>query len=353
MEKFYSACVDGKTDDARELLNNLNISEDELNYVGLWGIIIACTYGHGRVYPMFGKIEYTGQWLTKKFKPNAKCLHHSFLESRKEVEQNNKLAYLKPKNFKQAKYNVCLTDLSSCLLEESKSEEILFRPEIKEQYDRFVKLYKSKFATGPFSCTIDEIFKYVEQKPSGFENRSWKIVEQSNRTDIKSCDEDDQHFYKFPKNIYRKNSYDSHYLRVPYGHKLRKIVEEYDLNKIKIVEESLIYFGNKESTLELNDDALYKFVVKSRIESIMTIDKTVVFIHNLSVAEQTDMAHQICQLRCLSGLSDVSLDNLRIDNLSKKIIIVDTEPLDGIRGCFPKCLPILHEVTCVYKSELL
>nr|QBK92410.1 MAG: uncharacterized protein LCPAC401_00480 [Pithovirus LCPAC401] len=229
-------------------------------------------------------------------------------------------------------------------MEEYKNNPV--RSEIKSRCDDFLKLQSR---SEPFEITMDEIFdKYVEEEHIVFRNRSWQLIDKSNRTEVRSYyDQDPDHFYKFSVNIHL----DLHYLRVPYGDKLRKLVEEHNLHRIKIVEESLICLTNRKHILQCGDDIARYFVVKSKIENVMTRVETAVFIGALSVENQMDMAHQLCQLIFLSEITDVTLDNLRIDKNSKKIVIIDTEPWEHLGNSLPRCLPIFHEVASAYRID--
>ncbi len=345
LSRFYLVCKEGKTNDVEKILKDDlgDLSEDEIKYVGKWGIIIACKYGHGRNFPMFGEIPYTGQWLTEKFIPDAKCLHESFLESRRFVKSTDKFDHVNPSNeyMRNVEYNVTLGDPLSCLLKNC--EEISIRPEVKSRCDDFLK---SHSRSEPFEVTTDEIFdKYVEKDHIVFEHRPCRLVDKSNRTEVRCYDgQDPDHYYKFSVNRHL----DLHFERVPYGDKLRKLVEKHNFNRIKIVEESLICLTDREHILRYGDNMALYFVVKSKIEDIMTVDETAVFISKLSVEDQTEIAHQLYQLIFLSGFGDGSLDNLRIDKDSKKLVIIDTEPWKDVGFCLPKCLPIFHEVASAY-----
>nr|QBK92868.1 MAG: uncharacterized protein LCPAC403_00020 [Pithovirus LCPAC403] len=138
------------------------------------------------------------------------------------------------------------------------------------------------------------------------------------------------------------------FIRVPYGNNLRKLVEKHNLHRIKVVEESLICLTNRKHILQCGDNKARYFIVKSKIENIMTEDETAVFISTFPIEDQMDMAHQLCQLIFLSKIADVTLDNLRIDKNSKKIVIIDTEPWEHFGNSLPKCLPIFHEVASAY-----
>ena len=350
LEKFYSACKKGDTINVERILNNLSeLSEDEIEYIGKWGVIIACMNGHGRSYPMYGKILFTGQWLTEKFNSEAKCLHVSFLESRCFVESNNKFDHIKPKSIGHVKYNLSPVNLSACLVRETEYDGSVIRSEIRKRRNDFFK-HKSQFFQSYFSYTMDEIFdKFVESKPKDFIDRSWKLVEKTNRSAIKACNEDTNHLYKFCIQLYNHDR-EAHFLRVPYGNRMKQIIEKFNLYRIKIVEESLICLKTREDIIANRKNRAFYFVVKSKIESIMTEEETAVFIDNLPISDQIDTAHQLSQLVCLSGFNDISLDNLRIDKKSKKLVIVDTEPSNevGIGICLPMCLPVFHDVASVY-----
>ncbi len=346
LSRFYSICKEGKPADVEKILKDdlSNFSEDEIKHVGRWGIIVACTYGNGGYYPMLlEKKMLIGQRLTEKFIPNAKCLHESFFESCRFVKSTDKFDYVKPNSryVIDAKYNINLNDQSGCLMREYK--RISVRPEIKSRCDDFLKL-QSRLE--PFEITMNEILdKYVKEEHIIFKRRSWQLIDKSPRTEVRYYyDQDPDHFYKISVNIHL----DLHYLRVPYGDKLRKLIEKHNLHRIKIVEESLICLTNRKHILQCEDDMARYFIVKSKIENIMTRVETAVFIGRLSIEDQMDMAHQLCQLIFLSGFTDASLDNLRIDKNSKKIVIIDTEPWEHLGNSLPRCLTIFHEVASAY-----
>ena len=333
--QFYEECKLIANSDITKIIDDLKqkFNECKFIYTVSYGLIIACGINH--------RDPRTAQYIAKTLKTEKKCLHSRFQEAVVIVrmyESNNKI------NSPIPQYTLS----SRCLLEPYVD---LLNETIKEKIDircrKFLEL----------SC--DVIFRIPE---------SWSLIE-IYYMHVKSYGSNTNHLYKVPK---KNLATWSHVLRIPFATRLKAIVEIYKFDKLKIVEESLICLKSLEDIQELSEkqEQITQFIVKSKIESIMNEAESAVFLANQSIEDKLEFAHQLIQLSCLSGLTDIHLQNMRIDRKTCKLIILDTKPTNGAMFLsseeikeislkdmlnniiMPECLPIFNEVVNSYIRNL-
>lgn len=122
----------------------------------------------------------------------------------------------------------------------------------------------------------------------------------------------------------------SHFLRVPKGMEVRRIIHEENLDELEVVNERLIALKSQnEIQKECEREQCYHFVVKSEKIDLLSETDTISKLSSLSQQEQIKIATQIMRMICKSGLGDVGFHNFQINKETGKLVIVDTEPIFG------------------------
>jgi hypothetical protein len=122
----------------------------------------------------------------------------------------------------------------------------------------------------------------------------------------------------------------AHFLRVPKGKEIRKILEEESLDELEVVQEDLIAIKtlDKIQTMEEREQC-YQFVVKSKKIELLNTEETISELSSLPQQKQIKVAKQIMEMICRSGLGDVGFHNFNINKKTSRLVIVDTEPIYG------------------------
>jgi hypothetical protein len=137
-------------------------------------------------------------------------------------------------------------------------------------------------------------------------------------------------YFKFCSSTPGKGVPGAHFLRVPKGKELKKIIESENLYMLGVVNEYLISVKSLEKIRKLSEyEQSYNFVVVSEIENLMNVKDTANYIISLDEETQNRMFEQLMRLICKSGIRNLTLNNIRIHRDTKKLIIADTEPLFG------------------------
>ena len=122
----------------------------------------------------------------------------------------------------------------------------------------------------------------------------------------------------------------AHFLRVPKGKELQRIVKEENLDELEIVNEHLIALKTQDEIQRLHEAAQsYYFVVKSKKINLLGKAKTISKLSSYTLQRQIKIATQIMQMICKSGLVDVGFDNFNINHETGKLVVIDTKPLRG------------------------
>lgn len=136
--------------------------------------------------------------------------------------------------------------------------------------------------------------------------------------------------FKFCSGSPSKGNKAAHFLRVPKGKELHRIVREEKLGTLDIVVEQLIAIKTSyEMKLLFDDEQAYQFIVKSIKLPLYNTEKTIEKLLSKPKLVQERVAEHIMKLICKSGLGDVGFHNILYDPATDKLVIVDTEPLYG------------------------
>jgi len=138
------------------------------------------------------------------------------------------------------------------------------------------------------------------------------------------------YIFKFCSGVPGRGNPAAHFLRVPKGKELHRIVNEEKLDRIDIVVEQLITVKTSAEIKQLRDsEQCYSFIVKSIKLPLQGKADTIREMLSRPVDVQTQFAVQIMKLICKSGLGDVGFHNILYNPASGKLTVVDTEPLYG------------------------
>lgn len=122
----------------------------------------------------------------------------------------------------------------------------------------------------------------------------------------------------------------AHFLRVPQGKELQRIVSEEGLDELEIVDECLIALKSQDEIQKENEsEQNYYFVVKSKKLNLLDKKETILKLSLLPRQKQIRIAQQIMRMICKSGLGDVGFHNFNINKETGKLAVLDTEPLFG------------------------
>ncbi len=147
-----------------------------------------------------------------------------------------------------------------------------------------------------------------------------------------SCNVEDPnrpgYIFKFVCALHPSGHPAAHFLRVPKGKELQRIVKEENLNELEIVDEHLIALKTQDEIQKLDENKqCYYFVVKSKKVNLLNRTKTISKLSSYKLQRQIQIATQIMQLICKSGLGDVGFHNFNINQETGKLVVFDTEPL--------------------------
>ena len=151
-------------------------------------------------------------------------------------------------------------------------------------------------------------------------NRSWNVEH------IKYPD----HIFKFCSGSPGRGVPAAHFLRVPKGKEIQRIVDEEGLDELEVVDERLIALKSQDEIQEEREnEQCYHFVVKSKKINLLNDQETISRLSSLPQQKQIKIATQIMQMICKSGLGDVGFHNFNINKETGKLVVLDTEPLFG------------------------
>ncbi len=140
------------------------------------------------------------------------------------------------------------------------------------------------------------------------------------------------YLYKLALGAPGRGNYAAHYLRVGKGKEIANILVKEELDKLEVVEESLIALNDKNSILEEQEGEAkfcFFFIVKSKKRDLFSEIESKIYIEHLEKFEQAELASQLAKMIICTGLGDVGFHNFHIDKTKNTLVIVDTEPLYG------------------------
>ena len=159
---------------------------------------------------------------------------------------------------------------------------------------------------------------------------SWSEVCRSRRSLILESTEYPSYLFKFCNGTPGRGNPAAHFLRVPKGKEMQRIVREEKLDQLLVVTEQLITMKTSTEIRNISESAqCYEFVVKSVKVPVMNRRETVECLASLPVERQVEMAVQVAKLICKSGIGDVGFHNILMHRDTKQLVFVDTEPLYG------------------------
>nr|QBK93448.1 MAG: uncharacterized protein LCPAC404_01520 [Pithovirus LCPAC404] len=397
LQEFYTLCRTSVDADTRKLLSSLRIKFElvQFSYIVSWGIVLACGNNNGDSRTAHNIIDF--------LELKVICLHEGFLlakdningvtSHRSKLNDNDKSTKidlslslsLKPKGDMIIKYDLPLMEFAGCrskkgCYESTKEsqfyvnvhllDETFDREKVDSRVKQFLDTHGNDISRAASVIPLCEIYDTcVKEDSTIFADSGWKTLVKTNRTEVKIHNSDPDYLYKFPiRGSYRLTHNWSHVLRVRFGAKLRELVVVHDFDKLEIVEENLTCLKSLHDILELKNDNLMieQFVVRSEFKYLMGEAESANFLANQSLADKLEFSHQLIQLVCFSGFSDVNLGNIRIDRKSGKLVIIDTEPIYGsmyLEGekikktslkerfsfiMLPACLSVFYEVLNSY-----
>lgn len=158
----------------------------------------------------------------------------------------------------------------------------------------------------------------------------WQTVSSSIRSLILEHPDYPGYLFKFCKGSPSRGNPAAHFLRVPKGKQIRRIIDEENLDCLDVVTEQLVALKTKEEIKRANDrEQCYHFVVKGIKLSLMSERNTMNTLSLYTIEDQVEIAIQIMKLICKSGLGDVGFHNIYSSKETSKLVFVDTEPLYG------------------------
>lgn len=138
------------------------------------------------------------------------------------------------------------------------------------------------------------------------------------------------HIFKFCSRPPGRGVPAAHFLRVPKGKEIQRIVDEEGLDELEVVDERLIALKSQDEIQEEDEnEQCYHFVVKSKKINLLNNQETISRLSSLPQQKQIKIATQIMQMICKSGLGDVGFHNFNINKETGKLVVLDTEPLFG------------------------
>lgn len=138
------------------------------------------------------------------------------------------------------------------------------------------------------------------------------------------------YIFKFSKSAPGGGVPGAHFLRVPKGKELKRIVEKDKFDELEIVDESLIALKSKDVIKnEKENEQCFYFVVKSKKINRLDETETINRLASYDQEKQIKIATQIMQLICKSGIGDMNFENININKDTDKLVFIDTEPLFG------------------------
>lgn len=138
------------------------------------------------------------------------------------------------------------------------------------------------------------------------------------------------YIFKFCKSPPGRGVPAAHFLRVPQGREIQRIVNKEILDELEIVDERLIALKSQDEIQNENEyEQCYHFVVKSKKINLLDKTETIARLCSLSQQKQIQIATQIMRMICSSGLGDVGFHNFKINKETGKLVVLDTEPLFG------------------------
>lgn len=120
----------------------------------------------------------------------------------------------------------------------------------------------------------------------------------------------------------------SHILRVPMAHIINKCIQDYNLIELETIQKALIPLDKLELKDDLSAEKINKsFIVMAEFKDIYSEAETAKIIREMSVENQLKLYGQLCCIIEKTSLTDIGWHNIRLTKNTRKLVIIDTEPL--------------------------